>query len=297
MVGHLDWGESVVPSLLKPGSSLKDFNLQLHPASPSPTGCPYIQSTYPSGLSLYQLAKLASSIITSDFLLPYQHLLSPYIERLDSLLASLQLTLAPDSPPRSLVDLLPHLICAVGFIALIPFLMRRFFGLGCAEPQQPKQPQYTGPISGNNAADPYRPEDLKDDNVTLQSLGIEHGAKILTMGSNAPPISAPKTSVTPKQEEPRRTPEPPKGPEEKIEAVRDHVNTKLVPLVNDFINGKGTEKRVDTHRKLGETIMAELLKLDGVETEDPQIRARRKELVKDIQGHLDALDQSLRESP
>jgi hypothetical protein len=67
--------------------------------------------------------------------------------------------------------------------------------------------------------------------------------------------------------------------------------------VNDFINGKGTEKRVDMHRRLGETIMAELLKLDGVETEDPEIRARRKELVKDIQGYLDALDKSLRESP
>ncbi|KAF8251831.1 hypothetical protein K440DRAFT_637067 [Wilcoxina mikolae CBS 423.85] len=228
--------------------------------------------------------------------------------------------------------------------------MRRFFGLGGAEPQQPQQPQYTGPISGNNAVDPYRPEDvitikhekneylfkypvntiashalnvghlrdkcaeitgvdvkrltlicagrqLKDDNVTLQTLGIEHGAKILAMGSNAQPFSAPKTSGSPKREEPPRTPEPPKGPAEKIEAVRDHVNTKLLPLVNDFINGKGTEKRVDMHRRLGETIMAELLKLDGVETEDPEIRARRKELVKDIQGYLDALDKSLRESP
>jgi hypothetical protein len=225
--------------------------------------------------------------------------------------------------------------------------MRRFFGLGGAEPQQ-----YTGPISGNNAVDPYRPEDvitikhanneylfkypvntiashalnvghlrdkcaeitgvdpkrltlicagrqLKDDNATLQTLGIEHGAKILAVGSNVPPPSAPKhkEGPGPLPREPARSPEPPRGPAEKIKAVRDHVTTKLLPLVNDFINGKGTEKRVDTHRRLGETIMAELLKLDGVETEDPEIRARRKELVKDIQGYLDALDKSLRESP
>ncbi|KAI5853485.1 BAG domain-containing protein [Tricharina praecox] len=138
---------------------------------------------------------------------------------------------------------------------------------------------------------------LKDDNVTLQTLGIEHGAKILAVGTNSAPPSRPGPNTAA-----ATLPPPPKvklGPSEKIEAVRDHVVATLFPLVDDFIAGDGAEspeKRADIHRRLGETIMGELLKLDGVETEDPKIRARRKEVVREIQGALDALDKALRES-
>jgi hypothetical protein len=259
-------------------------------------------------------------------------LLSPYVESADSLLASLQLRLAPDSTPIPLVELLPHLLLALGTITTTGLLMRRFFGGG--------SPVSTGPISGNNAADPHRAEDIltirhgsneylfkypvntiashalnvghvrdkcaeitgipakslslvcagrqlkeREDNVTLQALGIEHGAKITAVGSTPP--------------RPSPSPQPKLGPVETIEAVRDHVVTTLLPLVNDFIAGNAGEsrdKREDMHRRLGETIMSQLLKLDGVESEDPQVRARRKEVVREIQGMLDALDKALRES-
>jgi hypothetical protein len=265
--------------------------------------------------------------------------LSPYIERANSLLASLQLSIAPDSAPTPLVELLPYVLLAFGTIVTSALLMRRLFGLGRGSPS------YTRPISGNNAVDPHRAEDIltikhganeylfkypvntiashalnvghvrdkcaeitgvhakclslvcagrqlkeKEDSVTLQILGIEHGATILAMGSGAAP---PRPSPSP-QPKPIRL-----GPAETIEAVREHVVTTLLPLVNDFISGQGGEmadKREDTHRRLGETIMAELLKLDGVETEDPQVRARRKEVVREIQGTLDSLDRALRES-
>jgi len=271
--------------------------------------------------------------------------LDPYISHLDSLLAALQLYFAPDSSPKPLIDLLPQLALSIGFITTTAIVMRRFLGLGGGR----SPPARTGPISGDNSVDPYRPEDvltvkhganeylfkyptntiathalnighlrdkvaeitgvdvkrlslicagrqLKDDNITLQMLGIEHGAKVLAVGTNSAPPSRPVPQAA-------ATPPPPKapvGPAEKIEAVRDHVVTTLFPLVDNFIGGDGAEspeKRADMHRRLGETIMGELLKLDGVETEDPNIRARRKEVVREIQGALDALDKALKESP
>ena len=141
---------------------------------------------------------------------------------------------------------------------------------------------------------------LNDDNATLQSLGIEHGAKLLAIGTNAAPARAPNASPAPATIPSRAaaTPKPAAAlsPAAKIEAVRDRVVNTLLPLVNDFISGNVTDKRSDIHGRLGETIMAELLKLDGVESEDVQVRARRKEVVKEIQGYLDSLDKALAES-
>ena len=55
------------------------------------------------------------------------------------------------------------------------------------------------------------------------------------------------------------------------------------------------KKREDEHRKLSETTMQHtLLKLDGVDTGgDPDIRAKRKELVNYIQDVLKELDEHL----
>jgi hypothetical protein len=235
--------------------------------------------------------------------------------------------------------------------------MRRFLGLGgggggASQTVTATADRYPpSAISGNNAADPYRAEDvltikhglneylfkypvhtigshklnvghvrdkcseitgvdvarlalicagrqLKDDNATLQSIGVEHGAKILAMGTNAQPPSRPAESPPVQQQQQQQRRDLPKSPAAKIEAVRDDV-LMLLPQVDEFIaNSPPLEaaKRADLHRRLGETIMGELLKLDSVETEDPVVRAKRKEVVKEIQGTLDALDRALRGS-
>lgn len=116
------------------------------------------------------------------------------------------------------------------------------------------------------------------------------------MGTNVAPPRNPAATNAALKQSPAPKPKAVLGPAAKIEAVRDHVVSTLLPLVEEFLAGKGADKRSDMHRRLGETIMAELLKLDGIETEDPQIRSRRKEVVREIQGYLDSLDKSLRES-
>lgn len=88
-------------------------------------------------------------------------------------------------------------------------------------------------------------------------------------------------------------------PLEILEGVRDEFRTTLKPKAVDFITRPPPTKEVasDMHTRLGETIMGQcLLKLDGVETEDPEIRAMRKELVREVQGILDELDRVLRET-
>jgi len=232
--------------------------------------------------------------------------------------------------------------------------MRRFFG----RPQGGDPYGYDrGPISGNDAADPYRAEDhisikhghneylfkypvgtiasrsltvghvkdkcreitgvdynrlslicagrtLKDDHAMLKDLGVEHGAKILCMGTNAAPPSAPKTkgsnaslrSLKQPQPSPQASPQPeakkPVTAAEIIEAVRAEVEMKLLPLIEEFLANppEDPDKRKDQHRRLSETVMGELLKLDSVESSEPDIRARRKEVVREIQGTLERLD-------
>jgi hypothetical protein len=313
-----------------------------------------------TNLSQYKLVKLATILPFFPDILPDQFvgLFTPYIQRLDTLLKSLQLVIAPNSTPKPLIDILPHLVVFAGLFSTTVFLMRRFLGLVGSGSRNTSQSAPTKPISGNNAIDPYRHEDiinikygpneyqfkyppntiathaltvghvrdkcaeilgvdvsklvltcagvqLKDDNSTLQTLRIEHGAKILAMGSNVPP-SQPvhhqdSETFTQQHNSQATLPTPPKSlpacPADRIEAVREHVVSNLLPLVNDFIYDSrpeiGQSERDDAHRRLGETIMAELLKLDGVETEDPAIRARRKQVVKEIQSMLDGLDQAL----
>lgn len=143
--------------------------------------------------------------------------------------------------------------------------------------------------------------DPAHDAATLQSLGVEHGARILVISPSAPTSSA---SSAPQHEPAKPGPAKPtepvsakparSGPAETIEAVRSRVAVDLLPAVQAFIDGSGNN-RAETHRRLSETIMGELLKLDGVETDDPQLRARRKAVVRQIQGVLDSLDRSLRE--
>lgn len=141
--------------------------------------------------------------------------------------------------------------------------------------------------------------ELKDDNATLKSIGIEHNGKILCVGSNAPPAGrpAPKDPAVTKRPTPAASPVPkkPNGPSELIEAVREEMEVKLKPLIEDFVSNppETDEKAKDMHRRLTETVMTELLRLDGAVSDEPEIRQRRKDLVKSIQGTLESLDNAL----
>lgn len=163
-------------------------------------------------------------------------------------------------------------------------------------------------------------KNLKDDTATLASLGISTAAKILCMGSSAPIPAAATTeadssgaaekskkkkkksgakarggggggAVTPEVQKPVLT------PMQKIDAVWDGIVANLLPLTEEFMNSPPADaaKRADMHRRLSETMMGELLKLDSVESSEPEVRARRKGVVKDIQKVLDGLDRVLKE--
>ncbi|KAG4219648.1 hypothetical protein PC116_g31873, partial [Phytophthora cactorum] len=84
---------------------------------------------------------------------------------------------------------------------------------------------------------------------------------------------------------PSRVPSPsvPAGPKDKLDAIRNHFDTQLLPLCQKFMDNPPRDKKKleDEHRKLSETIMQHvLLKLDEVDTGgDLDVRAKRRELV------------------
>ncbi|KAK5635659.1 hypothetical protein RRF57_011371 [Xylaria bambusicola] len=98
---------------------------------------------------------------------------------------------------------------------------------------------------------------------------------------------------------PSRVPSPqvPSGAIEKIETISSHFHTQLLPLCEEFIRRppKDTKKLEEEHRKISETVMQHvLLKLDEVETGgDPDIRARRKDLVNYVQDVLKEIDEKV----
>ncbi|KAI1805054.1 BAG domain-containing protein [Daldinia bambusicola] len=98
---------------------------------------------------------------------------------------------------------------------------------------------------------------------------------------------------------PSRVPSPavPAGPTDKLAAIRNHFDMQLLPLCQTFMDNppRDMKKLEDEHRKLSETIMQHvLLKLDEVDTGgDPDVRAKRRELVKYVQDVLKDIDERL----
>lgn len=107
-----------------------------------------------------------------------------------------------------------------------------------------------------------------------------------------------RTSPDPSRH-PSRVPSPavPSGAIEKLAVIRSHFDEQLLPLCDQFSRHppRDAKKLEDEHRKLSETVMQHvLLKLDEVDTGgDPDIRARRKDLVNYVQAVLKDMDDLL----
>lgn len=104
-------------------------------------------------------------------------------------------------------------------------------------------------------------------------------------GGPARPTSAPPTSAA-----------APQTPIAKLDAIASKFHTELVPKCVAFMQSPPEDKakRTFEYKKLSETILTQILmKLDGVETEgDQDARARRKELVKEVNAMLNKLDET-----
>jgi len=88
----------------------------------------------------------------------------------------------------------------------------------------------------------------------------------------------------------------PATPMDKLNACQAKMH-EMLPLCDDFLRNPPADraKRDYEHKKLSETILQQvLLKLDAVETDEPDVRAKRKELVKDTQRVLNSLDDSVK---
>ncbi|EQL04214.1 hypothetical protein G6O67_005004 [Ophiocordyceps sinensis] len=93
-------------------------------------------------------------------------------------------------------------------------------------------------------------------------------------------------------------PAPASGPLKQIEDLATEFKIKWLPPCVQYTAAPPTDPKVreEEHRKLSEMLMQSiLLKLDGIETEGiPEVRAKRKELVRMVQDVLKGLDAAAR---
>ena len=94
------------------------------------------------------------------------------------------------------------------------------------------------------------------------------------------------------------TPKPtvPATPMDKLNACQAKMQ-EMLPLCDEFLKNPPSDraKRDYEHKKLSETILQQvLLKLDAVESDEPDVRSKRKELVKETQRVLNSLDDSVK---
>lgn len=118
---------------------------------------------------------------------------------------------------------------------------------------------------------------------TPTSSALPEGGVALPSGLGNPPAAAAKSP-----------PPPPLSPRAKLAAIAAHLHDELAPACVEFTTNPPADeaKREFEHKRLGESVLAQvILKLDGVEVADEEMRAKRRELVREAQGWLGRLDE------
>lgn len=125
--------------------------------------------------------------------------------------------------------------------------------------------------------------------------GAGHKSHKHNRGAAAPAVPAAATST------PATPPPPPKPltPREQIESVIEDVDTNIKPHIDKFVSSppESAEERTDIHRRLGETILQKMLKLDDVETDgNDELRTMRKQAINTMHNYHEALDQAYKKA-
>lgn len=106
------------------------------------------------------------------------------------------------------------------------------------------------------------------------------------------------TASAPTSTPPPPTPPPkPLSPREQIQNIMDDVNENIKPHVDKFVANPPEAKaeREDIHRRLGETILQKMLKLDDVVTDgDDELRTLRKQAINSMHNYHEALDEAFK---
>lgn len=117
-------------------------------------------------------------------------------------------------------------------------------------------------------------------------------ARPQTASSSAPPPHP--TSSSPKP------PNKPKTPLETFDAISCNYHTNFLPKCISFTTHPPTDEKTRDleYKKLSETVLQVILKLDAIEIfGDEELRAKRRQLVKEAQGILNKLDTIPNEPP
>lgn len=154
---------------------------------------------------------------------------------------------------------------------------------------------HSGAPSADADADPLSAEEDSADPTARKKSRKRRGKKgaAKSRRSGTADATAPAPSAAPSLTNPSIPPA--SDPEGQLDALSRHFELVLLPLADKFLRDPPADAatRAFDHRRITETILQHvLLKVDGVEVDGREdLRARRKALVKDVQGWLGKLDE------